>query len=170
MKLLRFAGGLVIAVAVHATLNKVAPGSLVYFNPYVILVTYQAMRSGSLAQVIALGALAGLVQDAFSISLAGANAFALTLCGYAVAFINAKLVLHGNAAFGACLAGSTFGAELIVWTLTSILVEAPTPFAIDTWLARTLVTTLFGLLLLQSLRLVLGSDAVTPGQQRRRGW
>ncbi|MBI2214138.1 MAG: rod shape-determining protein MreD [Acidobacteria bacterium] len=170
MTILRFAGGLVIAVAIHATLNKVAPGSLVYFNPYVILVTYQAMRSGSLAQVIALGALAGLVQDAFSISLAGANAFALTLCGYAVAFINAKLVLRGNASFGACLAGSTFGAELIVWTLTSILVETPIPFAIDIWLARTLVTALFGLLLLQSLRLVLGADVVAPGQQRRRDW
>jgi rod shape-determining protein MreD len=167
--ILRFAAGLIIAVAVHATLNKVAPGSLVYFNPYVILVTYQAMRSGSLARVIALGALAGLVQDAFSISLAGANAFALTICGYAVAYINAKLVLQGTAAFGACLAGSTFAAELIVWTLTSILVETPIPFAIDTWLARTLVTTLFGLLLLQSLRLVLGSDVVTPGQ-RRRSW
>jgi len=169
LTILRFAAGLIIAVAVHAILNKVAPGSLVYFNPYVILVTYQAMRSGSLARVIALGALAGLVQDAFSISLAGANAFALTLCGYAVAYINAKLVLQGTAAFGACLAASTFVAELIVWTLTSALIATSIPFAVDTWLARTVVTTLFGLLLLQSLRLVLGSDMVTPGQ-RRRSW
>jgi len=169
MTILRFAAGLVIAVAIHATLNKVASGSLVYFNPYVILVTYQAMRSGSLARVIALGALAGLVQDAFSVSLAGANAFALTLCGYAVAFVNAKIVLHGNAAFGACLAGSTLGAEIIVWTLTSILIETRTPFAIDTWLARTVVTTLFGLLLFQSLRLVLGADIVTT-ERRPRNW
>lgn len=169
MTILRFAAGLIIAVAIHAALNKVAPGSLVYFNPYVILVTYQAMRSGSLSRVIALGALAGLVQDAFSISLAGANAFALTLCGYAVAYVNAKIVLRGNAAFGAYLAASTLGAELIVWSLTSILIAAPTPFAIDTWLARTVVTTLFGLLLLQSLRLVLGADIVTT-EQRRRSW
>lgn len=169
MTILRFAAGLIIAVAIHATLNKVAPGSLVYFNPYVILVTYQAMRSGSLSRVIALGALAGLVQDAFSISLAGANAFALTLCGYAVAYVNAKIVLRGNAAFGAYLASSTLGAELIVWSLTSILIAAPTPFAIDTWLARTVVTTLFGLLLLQALRLVLGADIVTT-EQRRRSW
>lgn len=169
MTILRFAAGLIIAVAIHAALNKVAPGSLAYFNPYVILVTYQAMRSGSLSRVIALGALAGLVQDAFSISLAGANAFALTLCGYAVAYVNAKIVLHGNAAFGAYLASSTLGAELIVWSLTSILIETPTPFAIDTWLARTVVTTLFGLLLLQALRLVLGADIVTT-EQRRRIW
>jgi rod shape-determining protein MreD len=169
MTILRFAAGLIIAVAIHATLNKVAPGTLVYFNPYVILVTYQAMRSGSLSRVIALGALAGLVQDALSISLAGANAFALTLCGYAVAYVSAKIVLHGSAAFGACLAGSTLGAEIIVWTLTRILIATPTPFAIDTWLARTIVTTLFGLLLLQSLRLVLGADIVTT-EQRRRSW
>lgn len=169
MTIIRFAAGLVIAVAVHATLNKVAPGSLLYFNPYVILVTYQAMRSGSLARVIAFGAMAGLVQDAFSISLAGANAFALTLCGYAVAYVNAKLVLRGNAAFGACLAASTLVAEIVVWTLTSILIATPTPFAIDTWLARTLVTTLFGLLLLQSLRLILGSDIVST-ERRPRSW
>ncbi|MCM2313822.1 MAG: hypothetical protein NDJ92_01545 [Thermoanaerobaculia bacterium] len=169
MTILRFAAGLVIAVAIHATLNKVAPGTLVYFNPYVILVTYQAMRSGSLSRVIALGALAGLVQDSLSISLAGANAFALTLCGYAVAYVSAKIALHGSVAFGACLAGSTLGVELIVWTLTSILIATPTPFAIDIWLARTVVTTLFGLLLLQSLRLVLGADIVTT-EQRRRSW
>lgn len=169
MTILRFAAGLIIAVAIHATLNKLAPGTLVYFNPYVILVTYQAMRSGSLSRVIALGALAGLVQDALSISLAGANAFALTICGYTVAYVSAKIVMHGSAAFGACLAGSTLAAELIVWTLTSILIATPTPFAIEIWLARTVVTTLFGLLLLQSLRLVLGADIVTT-EQRRRSW
>lgn len=169
MTILRFAAGLVIAVAIHATLNKLAPQTLVYFNPYVILVTYQAMRSGSLARVIALGALAGLVQDAFSISLAGANAFALTLCGYTVGFVSSRIVLQGTAAYGACLAASTLAAELIVWSLTSILIETPTRFAIDTWLARTVVTTLFGLLLLQALRLVLGADIVAA-KERRRSW
>ncbi len=167
MTIIRFSAGLILAVAIHATLNKLAPGSLAYFNPYVILVTYQAMRSGSLARVIALGALAGLVQDAFSISLAGANAFALTVTGYSVAFINAKLVLHGNSAFGVCLAGSTLSAEIIVWILSTVFLEQAPPFAIDTWLVRTIVTTLFGMLLYQSLRMVLGAELVDTGRPRR---
>ena len=74
----RFGIGLLVALTLHATMNKLSPNSLAFFNPYLILVIYYAL-GWRLVGVIFAGVAAGLVEDAFTISIPGLHAFTLTL-------------------------------------------------------------------------------------------
>ena len=102
MRWLRFAVGLLIALTLHSLLDSFFPNALAFFNPYVILVVYYSMGGNVFGAIIA-GVIAGLVQDAYSGAMFGLHAFALTVCAYAVAYINSRLVLRGTLPFGACL-------------------------------------------------------------------
>jgi rod shape-determining protein MreD len=165
---LRFIVGLLGTLTLHAVLNKFVPNTLVFFNPYVILIVYYAM-GGYLTGAIVAGVIAGFVQDAFSLSIFGVSAFSLTICGYIVAYINSRLVLKGNLSFGACLAGSTLLNEIIVYVMTSFVVDQHVRFALNVVIAKPIVTTLFGMLLYQLLTLVLHEEPLEM-TRRRRVW
>lgn len=168
MRGLRFTAGLLIALTLHAVLNKIAPGFLEFFDPYVILIVYYAM-GGHLTGAIFAGVAAGITQDAFTITIPGLHAFTLTLVGYIVAFVNLRLALNGILAFGGCLFGASVLNEILSHLLPVMLLPQAVPFHPQLMLARALVTTMSGMLLYQLLTIVLKAEPLDAAR-RPRTW
>lgn len=168
MRWLRFAVGLLIALTLHSLLDKFFPNALAFFNPYIILVIYYAM-GGNLIGAIFAGVIAGLVQDAFSGAIFGLHAFALTVCAYLVAYINARFVLRGTLAFGIALVGSVILNELVIYILVNVLLKQPVEMFGEGMIAKTILTSLFGMLVYQLLTLFLREEPV-EAIKRRSGW
>jgi rod shape-determining protein MreD len=164
---LRFALGLLIALTLHSLLDRFYPNALAFFNPYIILVTYYAM-GGNIVGAIFAGIAAGFVQDAFSNAMFGLHAFSLTVCAYIVAYINARLVLRGTLAFGACLGGAVIVNELVIYVLVNILVKQKIEMFEQALLVKTVFTLLFGMLVYQLLTLFLREEPIDA--TRRAAW
>ena len=96
MRWLRFAIGLLIALTLHSLLDSFYPNALAFFNPYIILVVYYAM-GGNLIGAIFAGIAAGLVQDAYSLSIFGLHAFSLTVIAYVIGFKGGRPTPRDNA-------------------------------------------------------------------------
>lgn len=159
MRWLRFAVGLLIALTLHSLLDSFYPNALAFFNPYVILVVYYSMGGNILGAIVA-GVLAGFVQDAFSNAPFGLHAFSLTVCGYVVASINARLALRGSLAFGACLGGAVIVNELVIYVLVNILMKQKIEMFEQALLVKTIFTLLFGMLVYQLLTLFLREEPI----------
>jgi rod shape-determining protein MreD len=156
---LRFVIGLLIALTLHSLLDSFFPNALAFFNPYVILVAYYAMGGNVLGAIIA-GVMAGLVQDAFSGAIFGLHAFSLTICAYIVAYINARLVLRGTLAFGACLGGAVIVNELVIYILVSVLLKQRIEMFEQGLFVKAIFTTLFGMLVYQLLAIFLREEPI----------
>ncbi len=169
MRWLRFIIGLLIALTLHSLLDSFFPNALAFFNPYIILIVYYAMGGNIFGAIIA-GVAAGLVQDAFSASMFGLHAFALTVCAYTVASINARLVLRGTLAFGACLAGAVIVNELVIYILVNILVKQKIEMFEQGLLIKTIFTLLFGMLVYQLLTLFLREEPIEASRRAIGGW
>jgi len=167
VRALRFAVGLLIALTLHSLLDRFYPNALAFFNPYIILVTYYAM-GGNIVGAIFAGIAAGFVQDAFSNVMFGLHAFSLTVCAYIVAYINARLVLRGTLAFGACLGGAVIVNELVIYLLVNILVRQKIEMFEQGLLVKTIFTLLFGMLVYQLLTLFLREEPIDA--TRRAAW
>jgi rod shape-determining protein MreD len=164
---LRFAIGLLIALTLHSLLDSFFPNALAFFNPYLILVVYYSM-GGNLVGAIFAGIAAGLVQDAYSSSIFGLHAFSLTVVAYAVAYINARLVLRGTLAFGACLVGAVIVNELVIFVLVNILLKQRIEMFEQGMVVKTIFTGLFGMLVYQLLTLFLREEPMEAA--RRPAW
>lgn len=168
MRWLRFIVGLLIALTLHSLLDSFFPNALAFFNPYIILIVYYAM-GGNIFGAIVAGVIAGLVQDAFSGAIFGLHAFALTVCAYVVAYINARLVLRGTLAFGACLAGAVIVNELVIYVLVNILVKQRIEMFEQGLIVKTVFTLLFGMLIYQLLALFLREEPI-DATRRQTAW
>ncbi|HYM62202.1 MAG TPA: rod shape-determining protein MreD [Thermoanaerobaculia bacterium] len=168
MRWLRFVIGLLIALTIHSLLNSFFPNALAFFNPYVILVVYYS-RGGNVFGAIIAGVVAGLVQDAFSIAPFGLHAFSLTVCAYAVAYTNARLVLRGTLAFGGCLVGAVVVNELVIFALVNILLKQRVEMFEQGLLVKTIFTCLLGMLVYQILTLFLREEPI-EATKRPTGW
>jgi rod shape-determining protein MreD len=168
MRWLRFVVGLLIALTLHSLLDRFYPNALAFFNPYVILVIYYSM-GGNIFGAIVAGVLAGFVQDAFSNAMFGLHAFSLTVCAYVVASINARLVLRGTLAFGACLGGAVIVNELVIYVLVNILVKQKIEMFEQALLVKTIFTLLFGMLVYQLLTLFLREEPI-EATRRPSAW
>ncbi|HUP63887.1 MAG TPA: rod shape-determining protein MreD [Thermoanaerobaculia bacterium] len=157
MRWLRFLVGLLIALTIHSLLDGFFPNALAFFSPYVILVAYYAM-GGNLFGAIVAGVIAGLVEDAFSNAIFGLHAFSLTVVGYLVAYVTSRLVLRGTLAFGLALAGSVIVSEIVIYILVTILTSRPIEMFEEGMLIKTLITSLFGMLIYQLLVLFLHEE------------
>jgi len=155
----RFAIGLLLALTLHSLLDSFYPNALAFFNPYVILVIYYAM-GGNLVGAIFAGIAAGLVQDAYSGAIFGLHAFSLTVVAYAVAYINARLVLRGALVFGACLFGAVIVNELVIWGLVNILLRQRIEMFEQAMIVKAIFTALFGMLVYQLLTLFLREEPI----------
>ncbi|HEY8850059.1 MAG TPA: rod shape-determining protein MreD [Thermoanaerobaculia bacterium] len=169
MRWLRFAVGLLIALTLHSLLDSFFPNALAFFNPYVILITYYAM-GGNLVGAIFAGIAAGLVQDAYSGAIFGLHAFSLTVCAYAVAYINSRLVLRGTLAFGACLMGAVIGNEIVIFVLVNILLKQRIEMFEQGMVVKTIFTCLFGMLVYQLLTLFLREEPVESTRRVASSW
>ena len=169
MRWLRFSVGLLIALTLHSLLDSFFPNALAFFNPYVILITYYAM-GGNLVGAIFAGIAAGLVQDAYSGAIFGLHAFSLTVCAYAVAYINSRLVLRGTLAFGACLIGSVIVNEFVIFVLVNILLKQRIEMFEQGMVVKTIFTCLFGMLVYQLLTLFLREEPVESTRRVASSW
>ncbi len=160
MRWLRFIIGLLIALTLHSLLDSFSPNALAFFNPYVILIVYYSMGGNVFG--------AGLVQDAFSYAPFGMHAFSLTVCAYAVAYINSRLVLRGTLAFGACLVGAVIVNELVIYILVNILLKQKIEMFEQGMVVKTIFTCLFGMLVYQLLTLFLREEPIDAS--KRAGW
>jgi rod shape-determining protein MreD len=163
LRWLRFVIGLLIALTLHSLLDSFFPNALAFFNPYIILVAYYAMGGNIFGAIIA-GVAAGFVQDAFSGVIFGLHAFSLTVCAYAIAYINSRLVLRGTVAFAACLAGAVVVNELMIYILVNILLKTKVEMFEQGLLVKTIFTLLFGMLVYQLIAIFLREE---PTQARR---
>ena len=168
MRWLRFAIGLLIALTLHSLLDSFYPNALAFFNPYLILVVYYAM-GGNLVGAIFAGIAAGLVQDAYSGAIFGLHAFSLTVCAYAVAYVNSRLVLRGTLAFGACLGSAVIVNELVIYILVNILLKQKIEMFEQGLIVKTIFTLLFGMLVYQLILLFLREEPI-EATQRPAGW
>jgi len=168
LRWLRFAVGLIIALTLHSLLNSFFPNALAFFNPYVILVVYYSMGGNVFGAIIA-GVVAGLVQDAFSGAIFGLHAFSLTVCAYAVAYVNSRLSLRGTVAFGACLIGAVIANELVIYILVNILLKQKIQFFEQGMIFKAFFTCLFGMLVYQLLTLFLREEPI-EATRRPAGW
>lgn len=168
MRWLRFIIGLLIALTLHSLLDSFFPNALAFFNPYIILIVYYAM-GGNIFGAIVAGVIAGLVQDAYSGAIFGMHAFALTVCAYVVAYINARLVLRGTLSFGACLAGAVIVNELVIYVLVNILVKQKIEMFEQGLIVKTVFTLLFGMLIYQLLALFLREEPIEAAR-RQTAW
>ena len=168
MRWLRFAVGLLIALTLHSLLDSFFPNALAFFNPYVILVVYYSMGGNVFGAIIA-GVIAGLVQDAYSGAMFGLHAFALTVCAYAVAYINSRLVLRGTLPFGACLVGAVIVNELVIYILVNILLKQKVEMFEQGMVVKTIFTCLFGMIVYLLLTLFLREEPI-EATRRPAGW
>ena len=168
MRWLRFAVGLLIALTLHSLLDSFYPNALAFFNPYIILVIYYSM-GGNIVGAIFAGIAAGFVQDAFSNAMFGLPAFSLTFCAYIVASINARLMLRGTLAFGACLGGAVIVNELVIYILVNILLKQRIEMFEQALLVKTIFTLLFGMLVYQLLTLFLREEPI-EATRRPAAW
>ena len=168
MRWLRFAVGLLIALTLHSLLDSFYPNALAFFNPYIILVIYYSM-GGNIVGAIFAGIAAGFVQDAFSNAMFGLHAFSLTFCAYIVASINARLMLRGTLAFGACLGGAVIVNELVIYILVNILLKQRIEMFEQALLVKTIFTLLFGMLVYQLLTLFLREEPI-EATRRPAAW
>jgi len=168
LRWLRFLVGLLIALTLHSLLDSFFPNALAFFNPYVILVVYYSMGGNILGAIVA-GVTAGLVQDAFSNAMFGLHAFSLTVCAYAVAYVNSRLSLRGTLAFAACLGGAVIVNELVIFILVNILLKQKIEMFEQGLLVKTIFTLLFGMLVYQLLTLFLREEPI-EATKRTSGW
>ncbi|HXG57624.1 MAG TPA: rod shape-determining protein MreD [Thermoanaerobaculia bacterium] len=165
MRWLRFAVGLLLALTLHTLLDSFYPNALAFFDPYIILVIYYSMGGNILGAIIA-GVIAGFVQDAYSGAIFGLHAFSLTVCAYAVAYVNSRLVLRGTVAFGASLGGSVIANELVIYILVNILQRQKIEMFEQGLLVKTVFTVLFGMLVYQLLTLFLREEPIEATKER----
>jgi len=168
MRWLRYILGLLIALTLHTLLNTFFPNALAFFNPYVILVVYYSMGGNVLGAIVA-GVVAGFVQDAFSGAIFGLHAFSLTVCAYAVATINSRLVLRGTLPFAACLGGAVIVNELVIYILVNVLLRKKVELFEQGLFVKTIFTLLFGVFVYQLLLLFLREEPIAA-TQRPTGW
>lgn len=169
MRWLRFLVGLLIALTLHSLLDSFFPNALAFFNPYVILVVYYSM-GGNLFGAIIAGVIAGFVQDAYSGAIFGLHAFSLTVCAYLVAYVNSRLMLRGPLAFGASLFGSVILNELVIYVLVQILLRQQRIEMFEQGMfMKTILTSLFGVLVYQLLSLFLRDEPI-EATRRPTGW
>ena len=159
MRWLRFAIGLLIALTLHSLLDSFYPNALAFFNPYLILIVYYSM-GGNLVGAIFAGIAAGLVQDAYSMSIFGLHAFSLTVIAYVVAYVNARLVLRGTLMFGAILFGAVIVNELVIFVLVNILLRQKIEMFEQAMIVKAIFTSLFGMLVYQLLTLFLREEPI----------
>ncbi len=113
--------GTVVAVLVYSLAGAGAPGLLVVFNAFTVVVLYFSIRRGEIFGAL-LGTMCGLAQDAFSLGVFGVAGLTKTLLGFWTGYVSRRIDVAPfarNALF--CLVMSVL--EMILWVLLTALVR-----------------------------------------------
>jgi rod shape-determining protein MreD len=79
-----------IAVLIYSVAGSAAPGLLVVFNAFTVVVLYFSIRRGDVFGAL-LGPMCGLVQDAFSIGVFGVAGLTKTLLGFWTGYVSRRI-------------------------------------------------------------------------------
>jgi rod shape-determining protein MreD len=91
---------------------------------FLLAVAAEAL-AGDFVRTPIVGACAGLIEDALTQPLLGANAFAKALLGYVFTSISVHMVFEGVLAVGLVLAAASLVNDLIVAFLGMLLLKSP---------------------------------------------
>jgi len=118
---LRAFAATLIAVLVYSVAGSAAPGLLVVFNAFTVVVLYFSIRRGEVFGAL-LGTMCGLVQDAFSIGVFGVAGLTKTLLGFWTGYVSRRIDVAPfgrNALF--MLVMSVL--EMILWVVITAIVR-----------------------------------------------
>ena len=118
---LRALAGTLVAVFVYSLAGAGAPGLLVVFNAFSVVVLYFSVRRGEVFGAL-LGTMCGLVQDAFSLGVFGVAGLTKTLLGFWTGYIAKRIdvaPLYRNFLFLLVMSA----AETLVWAALMSIVR-----------------------------------------------
>ncbi len=78
------------AVFIYSVAGAAAPGLLIVFNAFSVVVIYFSVRRGEVFGAV-LGTMCGLVQDAFSLGVFGVAGLTKTLLGFWIGYISRRI-------------------------------------------------------------------------------
>ena len=93
IEVLRFLLGLAAAVSLHVFGLRLHGATPQFFDPFVVLVIYGAMRSGTSRSTVS-GSVVGLVQDTLTGGLYGLHGFANTAVAYLISAVRQRFVIQ----------------------------------------------------------------------------
>jgi rod shape-determining protein MreD len=146
--------GLLFGFAAYTLLGRIAPGGVLVFNVFILVVLHAAMTRGEAAGAI-MGAACGLVQDAFSRSILGLSGIALTLTGYLAGGFSQKFDI-------------TPLRRMFLFLFTASAAELAVRLAFSSLIYGQRVDTAGGLIFLQPLNTALGGGLLFGLLRRRR--
>ncbi|HDT14171.1 MAG TPA: rod shape-determining protein MreD [Candidatus Aminicenantes bacterium] len=114
--------GTLLAVAVYALAGAAAPGLLVVFNAFSVVVLCFAVRRGEVFGAL-LGTMCGLAQDAFSLGVFGVAGLSKTMLGFWAGYVSRRIDVASwsrNALFMLALAV----LETALWVVLTAVVRA----------------------------------------------
>ena len=86
----RMALSVIAAFLLYSLLSKISVSLLFLFNFYSLIVIYFALEKGEIYGAC-LGAICGLLQDSFSLSVFGVAGIAKTITGYSAGYFSGKI-------------------------------------------------------------------------------
>jgi rod shape-determining protein MreD len=119
--LLRALVGALLAVFVYSLAGASAPGLLVIFNAFTVVVLYAAVRRGEVVGALA-GTMCGLAQDAFSLNVFGVAGLTKTLLGFWTGSISRRIDVAPPARNALFLLIMSV-LEMALWVLLTALVR-----------------------------------------------
>lgn len=165
---------LIIAIALQWTLRNVAE-PFAYIDFPLIIVVYAALQRNSMKAIL-FGTVAGLLMDALSGGLLGANGFSKTLIAYIVSEIVRRVYLDNLLLQIPVIAGACFLNSLVFYGVHRLLGQVPDAPAvttiaysvIGTTIAGTIVYLILGSFLADGIKKPRKSEMFKPRRQTRR--
>jgi rod shape-determining protein MreD len=110
-----------LAVFIYSLAGAGAPGLLVVFNAFSVVVLYFSVRRGEVFGAV-LGTMCGLAQDAFSLGVFGVAGLTKTLLGFWTGYVSRRIDVVPFSRKGPFLLIMSF-LEMLLWVLLTALVR-----------------------------------------------
>ncbi|MGC2234606.1 MAG: rod shape-determining protein MreD [Pyrinomonadaceae bacterium] len=163
MEQVKITVALIIAILLQWTLRNVAE-PFAYIDFPLIVVVYAALQRSSMRGIF-FGTIAGVLIDALSGGLLGANGFSKTLIAYIVSEIVRRVYLDNLLLQIPVIAGACFLDNLIYYGLHRLLGQAPDVPVVTTVAYSVIGTTIAGTI----VYLILGSFFVEGAAKAKKG-
>jgi rod shape-determining protein MreD len=174
MEQVKITVALIIAIVLQWTLRNVAE-PFAYIDFPLIVVVYAALQRSSMRSIF-YGTVAGILIDALSGGLLGANGFSKTLIAYIVSEIVRRVYLDNLLLQIPVIAGACFLDNLIYYGVHRLLAQEPAApvlttvaySVIGTTIAGTIVYLILGSFFVEGAAKAKKSEMFKPRRQTRR--
>ena len=128
---IRFALGLVFAVALHAAGTRLDPRFAAVVDPFLVVVVIQALRHSPVGSAVG-GSIVGLVQDALSGGPFGLHGFVDTLVAWLATLACQRFVIQRPAQIGMlCLLAAGFQQLALMFLRLAMVADAEAPDPVE---------------------------------------